>query len=246
MEKQLATENGFVFNEDTNKLESYEFISAEFSFANNTVVYHCKLGSKDAEIHDGVLKVYASTEKYEQGIEAKTYTIDDYAFRRLNVNTQTRTAWVFENGEAIEKSADDMVFILDSNLNLSIKDGTRLYETREDVFKYNDYIVVNDQGMEHVVESIATKMKMTDAQMVAIQNLRDAIDALHLNNIRLCYDIEYEQLIAFNLNNSDNTYVGYAPDMDEDYKSVREFHEKIVGCVDCIGCDDTFGIKFKK
>ena len=39
MEKQLATEKGFVYNDETGKLESYEFVSAEFSFANNTIVY---------------------------------------------------------------------------------------------------------------------------------------------------------------------------------------------------------------
>lgn len=245
MEKQLATEKGFVFNEETSKLESYEFVSAEFSFANNTIVYHCKLGGKDVEIHDGGLRVYASTEKYEQGIEAMPYTIADYEFRRRNVNTQTRTAWVFENGKAVEKSIDDIVFILDDNYKLSIKGGVKLYATREDVFKHNDYVMVDEQGVEHVVESVATKMKMTDAQMVAIQNLKDAIDTLRLNNIRLWYDNECEQLIAFNYNNSDDSYIGYAPDMEEDYQSVYDFHETIAS-LGYIGCDDTLGMKFKK
>ena len=245
MEKQLATEKGFVYNDETGKLESYEFVSAEFSFANNTIVYHCKLGGKDAEIHDGGLRVYESTDKYEQGIEAMPYTIDDYNFRRLNVNTKTCTAWVFENGEAVEKSIDDIVFVLDSNHNLSIKGGTKLYKTREDVFKYNDYVMVDEQGVEHVVESIATKMRMTDAQMVAIQNLKDAIDTLRLNNIRLYYDGDCEQLIAFNCNNSDGSYMGYAPDMEEGYQSVYDFHETIAS-LGYIGYDDTLGMKFKK
>lgn len=245
MEKQLATEKGFVFNEETSKLESYEFVSAEFSFANNTIVYHCKLGGKDVEIHDGGLRVYESTEKYEQGIEAMLYTITDYQFRALNVNTSTRTAWVFENGEAIEKSVDDIVFVLDSNTNLSVKGGTKLYKTREDVFKHNDYVMVDEQGVEHVVESISTKMRMADAQMVAIRNLKDAIDTLRLNNIRLYYDSDCEQLIAFNYNNSDDSYAGYAPDMPEGYQSVYDFHEPIA-CMGHIGCDDTLCMKFKK
>lgn len=245
MEKQLATEKGFIFNEDTKKLESYEFISAEFNLMRTWTVYHCKLGGKDAEIHDSGLKVYASTEKYEQDIEAMPYTIADYEFRHLNVNTKTNTAWVFENGEAVEKSIDDIVFVLDSNHNLCIKDGTKLYKTREDVFKHNDYVMVDEQGVEHVIESIATKMKMTDAQMVAIQNLKDAIDTLRLNNIRLWYDGDCEQLIAFNYNNSEDSYVGYAPDMEEDFQSVYDFHEPIVS-LGYIGCDDTLGMKFKK
>jgi hypothetical protein len=245
MKKQLATEKGFVFNDETGKLESYEFVTAEFSFANNTIVYHCKLGGKDAEIHDGGLRVYASTEKYEQGIEAMTYTIHDYMFRALNVNTSTRTAWVFENGEAVEKSVDDMVFVLDSKNKLSIKDGIELHKTREEVFKHNDYVMVDEQGVEHVVESISTKMRMTDAQMVAIQNLKDAIDTLHRNNIRLYYGIEYEQLIAFNHNNADDSYIGYAPDMEEGFQSVYDFHETIAS-MGYIGCDDTLGMKFKK
>lgn len=198
MEKQLATEKGFVFNDETGKLESYEFVSAEFSFANNTIVYHCKLGGKDVEIHDGGLRVYESTEKYEQGIEAMPYTIVDYEFRHLNVNTKTRTAWVFESGEAVEKSVDDIVFILDSNHKLSIKGGTKLYKTREDVFKHNDYVMVDEQGVEHVVESIATKMRMTEEQMVAIQNLKEAIEALSAKNIRLWYDTDQERLLALN------------------------------------------------
>lgn len=245
MEKQLATEKGFVFNDETGKLESYEFVSAEFSFANNTIVYHCKLGGKDVEIHDGGLRVYESTEKYEQGIEAMTHTIADYEFRHLNVNTKTRTAWVFEHGEAVEKSIDDIVFVLDDNYKLSIKGGVKLYATREDVFKHNDYVMVDEQGVEHVVESIATKMRMTDAQMVAIQNLKDAIDTLRLNNIRLYYDGDCEQLIAFNCNNSDDSYIGYAPEMEEDYQSVYDFHETIAS-LGYIGCDDTLGMKFKK
>lgn len=245
MEKQLATEKGFVYNENTKKLESYEFVSAEFSFANNTIVYHCKLGGKDTEIHDGGLMVYASTEKYEQGIEAMPYTIADYKFRQLNVNTKTRTAWVFENGEAVEKSVDDIIFVLDSNHKLSIKDGTKLYKTREDVFKYNDYVMVDEQGVEHVIESVATKMKMTEEQMVLIQNLKEAIEALSAKNIRLWYDTDQERLLAYNYNNYEDAYVGYAPDMEEDYQSVYEFHETI-DFFGFIGCDDTLGMKFKK
>ena len=245
MEKQLATEKGFVFNDETGKLESYEFVSAEFSFANHSIVYHCKLGGKDAEIHDGGLRVYESTEKYEQGIEAMPHTIADYRFRNLNVNTSTRTAWVFENGEAIEKSVDDIVFVLDSNTNLSVKGGTKLYKTREDVFMHNDYVMIDEQGVEHVIESVATKMRMTDAQMVAIRNLKDAIDALRLNNIRLYYNGDCEQLIAFNYNNSDDFYVGYASDMGEGYQSVYDFHENITS-LGYIGCDDTLCMKFKK
>lgn len=245
MEKQLATEKGFVYNDETGKLESYEFVSAEFSFANNTIVYHCKLGGKDAEIHDGGLRVYESTDKYEQGIEAMPYTIDDYKFRRLNVNTKTCTAWVFENGEAVEKSIDDIVFVLDSNHNLSIKGGTKLYKNREDVFKYNDYVMVDEQGVEHVIESVATKMKMTEEQMVLIQNLKEAIDALLSKDVHLWYDDDCEQLIAFNYNNSEDSYVGYAPDMEEDYHSVYDFGETI-DFLGCIRCDDTLGMKFKK
>lgn len=245
MEKKLATEKGFVFNEDTKMLESYEFVSAEFSFANNTIVYHCKLGGKGTEIHDGGLRVYASTDKYEQGIEAMPYTIADYEFRHLNVNTQTCTAWVFENGEAVKKSIDDIVFVLDSNHNLSIKGGTKLYKTREDVFKHNDYIVVDEQGVEHVVESIATKMRMTDAQMVAIQKLKDAIDALSYYNVGLYYDGEQEKLIAFNESQTEDTYVGYASDMEDDYQSVYDFHE-VIDNVCHMGCDYTLSAKFKK
>lgn len=245
MEKQLATEKGFVYNDETGKLESYEFVSAEFSFANNTIVYHCKLGGKDVEIHDGGLSVYESTEKYEQGIEAMPFTIMEYQFRDLNINTKTRTAWVFEKGKAVEKSINDIIFVFKSNHGLSIKDGIELYATREDVFKLNDYVMVDEQGVEHVIESIATKMKMTDAQMVAIQNLKDAIDTLRLNNIRLYYDGDCEQLIAFNCNNSDDSYIGYAPEMEEDYQSVYDFHETIVS-LEYIGCDDTLCMKFKK
>lgn len=245
MEKQLATEKGFIFNEDTKKLESYEFISAEFNLMRTWTVYHCKLGGKDAEIHDSGLKVYASTEKYEQGIEVMPYTIADYEFRHLNVNTKTNTAWVFENGEAVEKSIDDIVFVLDSNHKLSIKDGVKLYKSREDVFKHNDYVMVDEQGVEHVVESVATKMRITDEQMVLIQNLKEAIDALSSKNIRLWYDTGHERLLAYNYNNYEDAYVGYAPDMDEDYQSVYEFHETI-DFLGYIGCDDTLGMKFKK
>lgn len=245
MKKQLATKKGFVFNEDTKMLESYEFVSAEFSFANNTIVYHCKLGGKDTEIHDGGLRVYESTEKYEQGIEAMPYTIAEYKFRNLNVKTDTRTAWVFENGEAKEKSIDDIVFVLDNNLDLSIKGGTKLHKTREDVFKYNDYVMVDEQGVEHVIESVATKMRMTEEQMVLIQNLKEAIDALSSKNIRLWYDINHERLIAYNLSSSEDAYAGYEPDMEEDYQSVYEFHETI-DFLGYIGCDDTLGMKFKK
>lgn len=245
MEKKLATEKGFIFNEDTKKLESYEFISAEFNLMRTWTVYHCKLGGKDAEIHDSGLKVYASTEKYEQGIEVMPCTIMEYQFRNLNINTKTRTAWVFEKGEAVEKSINDIIFVFESNHGLSIKDGIELYATREDVFKYNDYIMVDEQGVEHVVESVATKMRMTDEQMVLIQNLKEAIDALSSKNIRLWYDTDHERLLAYNYNNYEDAYVGYAPDMDEDYQSVYEFHETI-DFLGYIGCDDTLGMKFKK
>jgi hypothetical protein len=245
MEKKLAVEKGFVFNEDTNKLESYEFVSAEFNLMKTWTVYHCKLGGKDAEIHDGGLKVYATTENYEKGIETKPSLIYQSMFERLGINVATHTAWAFEDGEAVEKSVDDIVFVYDRNHKLSIKDGTKLYQTREDVFKYNDYVMVDENGMEHVVESIATKMRMTEEQMVLIQKLKETIDALSAKNIRLWYESDCEKLIAFNYNNSDDSYVGYAPDMEEGYQSVYDFHE-IIHSVGYIGCDDTLGMRFKK
>lgn len=244
MEKQLATEKGFIFNEASNKLESYEFVRAEFSFANNTIVYHCKLGGKDTEIHDSELRVYESTDKYEQGIEAMPYTIAEYRFLNF-INAHTRTAWVFENGEAVEKSVDDLVFIFDNHYDLSIKGGIKLYKTREDVFKHNDYIMVDEQGVEHVIESVATKMKMTEEQMVVIQKLKDAIDALSYYNVCLYYDGEQERLIAFNESQTEDAYVGYAPDMEEGYQSVYDFHEVIDGVCHIV-CDDTLCMKFKK
>lgn len=245
MKKQLATEKGFIFNEDTNKLESYEFVRAEFNLMRTWTVYHCKLGGKDTEIHDSGLRVYESTDKYEQGIEAMLYTIAEHQFRNLNVNTKTHTAWVFENGEAVEKSVDDIIFVLDSNHELSIKDGIKLYKTREDVFKYNDYVMVDEQGVEHVVESVATKMRMTEEQMVVIQKLKDAIDALSYYNVGLYYDGEQERLIAFNESQTEDAYVGYAPDMEDDYQSVYDFHE-VIDDVCHMTCDYTLGAKFKK
>lgn len=244
MKKQLATNKGFIYNENTGKLESYEFIRAEFKMSSDAILYVCKVGGEETEIDNPHLKVYASTEDYEYDVECDTCLVPEGDFGRLNINTDTHTAWVFIDGNAEEISIDEVVFVVDSNYKLSVKDGTQFYTTREEVFKYNDYIMVDEQGVEYVVESVASKMRMTAMQMNAVQNLQEAIKILSEHNIRLYFNTETGELFAYNFNNVQKACVDYEDDIKNEHKIVYDLHTK-VGYIMSIGYDETLGVQFK-
>lgn len=65
--KKIKTQDGYVLNKETGKLEKYEFISARFTFqADNKPIYRCKLGGKEMEIEDD-FNVYDSEKEFVLG-----------------------------------------------------------------------------------------------------------------------------------------------------------------------------------
>ena len=237
---KIADKDGFIYNEETKRLESYQFIKAEFTLGSDVVTYYCKLGGQETRFCDSNLQVYASERDYEIGKVRPVFHVYDYNLAHVGIMSD-KTAWMYEDGHAVKRCVDDVVLTYTRG---ELTSATKMYMSREDVFKYNDYKVLDADGKEHVVTCIATRMRMTEEQQEILERLRKVIKEAEEHGIRICYDYNHEQINAYNVQNTTDVYAGYLPEMEDGYTDVYEFSEKI-GFAGWIGSEDTFAVVFK-
>lgn len=193
--KKIKTQDGYVLNKETGKLEKYEFISARFTFQDdNKPIYRCKLGGKEMEIEDD-FDVYDSEKEFVFGNINDCLT--SVYFRMCGLYDNGSSAWYFEDGDAVPINRKNIPMEY-KNGKLSFADGKKYYETRNAVFYNNDYIVVDENGNETQHESYNSKIKLTDKQNELLDKLSELISEIEHSNIELLYDRETGSLVAFN------------------------------------------------
>lgn len=196
---KIAPKQGYVFNETSGKLESFEFIRCIFALSEDIpMTTYCKLGGIDAEIQ-GDFAVYYCENSFKINRKVEWSEARNWELGRIfpNYNRNDGKCWTFLNGRAeLCDITSEMIEFADNKY--SIVSGQIYYKCESDVYKYHDIIVKNADGSERIVESIATKMKFTPSQMSAIYDLRKAIEKVKGLGIRLSYDVESGIMGAYN------------------------------------------------
>ena len=196
---KVAPKQGYVFNEMSGKLESFEFIRCVFALNEDIpMTTYCKLGGVDAELQ-GDFAVYDGENSFKINSRIEWSDANFWKLDQLLPNHRRNKGkcWTFINGRADYVDViNELIEYADSKFSLV---SGRTYYTREsEVYKFNDIIVKNADGSERIVESIATKMKFTPSQMSAIYDLRKAIEKVKGLGIRLGYDVESGIMDAYN------------------------------------------------
>lgn len=195
---KIYRNNGFVFNAETERLESYEFISAKINFAEQVADVTCKLGGVVHTVSAESLLVYVDERRFraKEAMSGTSYTFGELFHRAYNKwPNEMGQAWAFESGEARLVDATGITFIMDDRGNVTV-DGERrdFYCSSNEVYLFNDYKVVDSEGKETVRIAPANKLKLNDVQKAAVANLESALKAFKDCGLILMYDTEYEAL----------------------------------------------------
>jgi hypothetical protein len=239
--KRIATLNeGYYFNEKTEKLEKYELIKAEFTLTEDELIrYYCKLGGTETVIDSNDLVVYRSEECFKSGDRCPLVKMSD-----IHIPTK-KSDWAFRNGKAEQVDMTTVGFTLD-NHGVRVASGEKFYATPTDVYKHNDYIVKEADGSERKVVSIASKMALNDKQKALLGEFEELISKMKEANLDLVYDTEECSLAVFNYENAVEKANSYDSYEDDGYTAVDDFAVFVKGRCDYYGYDDSYQIKFKE
>lgn len=188
MSKFDLASSGFMVNPESGNLEKVEFISAVFKIGVEVVKYKAVVGGVEKEFESANLTTYKTREDFEKGErKQKIYMYDhDFAYAGFN----NGTGYKFHGGDAVAVDIRDVEFrYLYDKYKLSTTDGIKYHQTREEVFIYNDYTIVDGEGNKTLVKCLANKMAFTDEQKKALENLKNAVAECEKLNIYLFYDL---------------------------------------------------------
>lgn len=196
---KIAPKQGYVFNETSGKLESFEFIRCVFALSEDIpMITYCKLGGVDAELQ-GDFAVYDCENSFKTNIAIQWVEAPIWRINQIlpNYKSTYGKCWTFNNGRAeLIDITSEMIEFADNKY--SIVSGQIYYKYESEVYKHHDIVVKNADGSERIVESIATKMKFNTSQMSAICDLQKAIEKVKDLGIRLSYDVDYGIMNAYN------------------------------------------------
>ena len=176
----VTFKSGYVFNNESGKLEYFQFEKLEFNFYDGEVQYFGKLGGVDVVLDD--VKLYESEEKFKMGQDCthkETIRDTDYPFRNIG--------WVFRDGKAIPTPLHTK-YVATVRYKIALADGEKAYRSSEEAYDFNDIVVKESDGTERIVECAASKCKLTETQELYLTNLASLIEGMEKENLGFIYD----------------------------------------------------------
>lgn len=228
----IVINNGYVLNKKSQRLESLTIKKITANFTKETVVYECLLGGVETAISDNNLQVYQTESHFERGQVCKASSLSDFYSlfsRAYGVEAHSvddaPMAWVFKDGQAEFIPIPEMTFTMhftDFCVSSVTSDvDMKFYCSREQVYKYNDYQVKEDNGDVVLHRSMATLLALNDEQQKLVDDLRENIKKLVGSGARLFFDQEDWHLKVVSCVNVDK--IEQWGDYDDDYISIQDF-----------------------
>lgn len=188
----IKNQDGFVFDEVSQTLVPYKFEAAIVDFANEKITHKCIIdgvskeveGNFDAYLNEGEFKKknpYRGTEWSLQEIVDRVYGC---------CLTGESLAYAFVDGEAKLADVSIVEFMYQNGEGWSASNGERFYGTPQRVYDFHDYKVKDEDGTIRVVESPASKLALTEAQMTAVRNFEALYEKMLEMDIMMYYDME--------------------------------------------------------
>lgn len=249
MEKYINKSNGYIFNHESGKLESFEIQSVEFDIHENSeTTYNVKIGGKEQVIkRKDTFDVYNNENDFKQGHRIPDHVIKRGAILEAGFYDYSGEfkGWVSVDGRIKEIDASDCRFVLLPEKHLPEVIGySKVYSNVEDLMEYNDLTIVESDGTERVRKSIATRMKLSTKQQEAVQMLKDALDNLEANQLEILYDGDSNNLKVFSYENAEEYEVDYEKSYEDSVEVDK--HATIISSVTYYGYDDNIYMKFKE
>lgn len=204
--------------------------------------------------------VYASKETFSNGNkigaglykEASAYDIFSLLSRRyMNIEDGRCYVWTFEDGQAVKWFYDEHI----SSVTFNTEDNTfksdveipESYRSASDVYFYNDYEVVNNDGTKEFHEAMGKRIFLTDEQNALVDKLQSILEECEKAGVTIVMDYYDYSIKAYN--KAATGEVEYSPCVDgEKQVAVKVDLERariITGICD-INTDDDYYFVYDK
>ena len=197
----IATKAGYILVDG--KLTAYQFKHAILNFANGEVEYHCILGGEEATLKlVSFPDVYANEDAYRRGETIKPETVSLYnavcdSFYYVGRGLNYTETYCVNNGEVVQCTVPESQYMFDGYICKYIGAGT-FYKTREGAMLHCDIIKVDENGVETVIPSVASRVALNEEQSAAVRDLVVTLNRVKELGVRIVVNTENEGFYAFN------------------------------------------------
>lgn len=172
----IYKESGYLFNDTTKRLEWFEIDKILISFTYGVVRY---IGTWGGGRTDKMLegeRFYSSEECFKKGdsILKRKISLSD-AFRSLyGFSPIDDYVWEYKNGRAVRGKLESFDVVI--NHKGELRCSKTYYASEEDVYRFNDLIVVDKNGDIRMAKSPKSKLMLTNDQLSVVERMRGIID----------------------------------------------------------------------
>lgn len=214
----LATSKGFIFR--NGKLMAYEFISALVDYQSETVEYTCKLGGhKTTFMADECPEVYAGAKEFKAQVALKSTVVKWADMLRMTFGVHANgsgcnetgefTMWTIEDNQPVAVPAPKANFLYRKHWDIDYVGKVNFLNSREIALLHCDLIKVDENGEETREASPASKMKLTDEQLAAIDAVQKALDRAKEAGVQIIMDTGNCRTVAFSTSHIEKFEVDY-------------------------------------
>ena len=214
----LATSKGFIFRDG--KLMAYEFISALVDYHNENVEYTCKLGGrKTTFMADECPEVYAGAKEFKAQMALTPTEIKWSDMLRMTFNAQTWKSncdqtgefsmWIIEDNQPKAVPAPKANFLYRKRWDADYVGKGEFLKSREIALMHCDLIKIDEDGVETREESPASRMKLSDEQMKAIEDVQKALEKAKEMGVQIIMDTGNCEVVAFSTKHIEKFEVDY-------------------------------------
>lgn len=129
----------------------------------------------------------------------------DSFLRRIHSSLwkEDRTLYYYNNGKSESWTVKDNIkyYEIDSNYNLYVLEGfcpDELFEFEEEVFAYNDVVVIKDDGTVDKKEGYLSPLILTEKQQEIFHRFKDILNEMRDENISIVYYNDYGKYCVVN------------------------------------------------
>lgn len=172
----IYEESGYLFNDATKRLEWFEIDKILISFTYGVVRYIGTWGGGRTDKRLEGEQFYSSEECFKKGDSIPKRKISIYdTFRSLyGFSPIDDYVWEYKNGRAVRKKLESFDVIINHKGELCC--SKTYYASEEDVYRFNDLIVVDKNGDIRLVKSPKSKLMLTNDQLSVVERMRGIID----------------------------------------------------------------------
>lgn len=194
---------GWLYNDESNKLESYELVRIFVDFDKNIIRYICNVGGqKDVTISGtSLLELYASEEDFRRGKRAVAgeFSAQEVASRICGhqIAEGGRVYYPHKGGVATAHVAECCYVYEDPRWRVA--GDVEIFHSQEALLRVHDYTVRNEDGTEVVRKSLKSKVALTEEQMDIARQISDLLHKAAGVNMQLIFDDATQTCYAVNM-----------------------------------------------